>query len=52
MVDRIHTTREHEHSNEIVFVFDELLRQEAITRDDYTKLNNILAEFLGEHDDG
>ena len=55
---RLHTlwtefTRQgkHEHRNEIVFVFDELLRQETITRDDYTKLNNILAESLGENDD-
>ena len=33
-------TREgkHEHRNEIVFLLDELLRQEAITRDDYRKL--------------
>ena len=37
----------HEHRNEIVYILDELLRQEAITRDDYRKLNNILAESLG-----
>ena len=36
----------HEHRNEIVVILDELLRQEAITRDDYCKLNNILAETL------
>ena len=30
-----------------MFLLDELLRQEAITRDDYIKLSNILAESLG-----
>ena len=37
----------YEHRNEIMFLLDEVLRQEAIIRDDYTKLNNILAESLG-----
>ena len=37
----------HEHRNEIVFLLDELLRQEGINRDDYNKLNNLLAESLG-----
>ena len=43
-------TREgkHEHRNEIVFILDELLRQDGITQDEYTKLNNILAESLDE----
>ena len=30
-----------------MLLLDELLRQEAITHDDYTKLNNIFAESLG-----
>ena len=36
----------HEHRNEIVFLLDELLRQEAITREDYRKLNNILVSRI------
>ena len=54
LCDRFHTlwtdfTRQgkHEHRNEIVFLLDELLRQEGITREEYTKLNNILAESVG-----
>ena len=37
----------HNNRNEIVFLLDELLRQEGITRDEYAKLNNILAESVG-----
>ena len=40
----------HEHRNEIVFILDELLRQEAISRETYTQVNNILAESLDEDD--
>ena len=39
--------KKHEHSNELVFLLDELLRQEAIDRDVYTQLNALLAESLG-----
>ena len=37
----------HEHRNELVFLLDELLRKDGINREDYTQLNNILAESLG-----
>ena len=54
LCDRFHTlwtefTRQGKHNNrnEIVFLLDELLRQEGITREEYTKLNNILAESVG-----
>ena len=36
----------HEHRNELVFLLDELSRQDGINRDEYTQLNNILAESL------
>ena len=44
--------QKHEHRNELVFLIDELLRQEAITRDEYKLLNNFLSESLdsGESD--
>ena len=38
----------HEHRNEIVSILDELLRQDAITRDEYKQLNPMLAESLDE----
>ena len=54
LCERFHTlwtefTRQGKHNNrnEIVFLLDELLRQEGITRDEYTQLNNLLAESLG-----
>ena len=37
----------HEHRNELVFLLDELLRKGGINREEYTQLNNILAESLG-----
>ena len=42
-------TREgkHEHRSELVFLLDELLRKGGINREEYTQLNNILAESLG-----
>ena len=39
--------KKHEHCNELVFLLDELLRQEVIDRDVYTQLNGLLAESLG-----
>ena len=36
----------HEHRNELVFLLDELLRQDDINRDEYVQVNNILAESL------
>ena len=36
----------------MVFLLDELLRQEGITRDEYTQLNNVLAESLGSGIEG
>ena len=39
--------RKHEHRNELVFLLDELLRQEGINREEYKHLNSILAESLG-----
>ena len=38
----------HEHRNEIISLLDELLRQDAITRDEYKQLNTMLAESLDE----
>ena len=38
----------HDHRNEIVSILDELLRQDAITRDEYKQLNSMLAESLDE----
>ena len=35
-----------EHRNELVFLLDELLRRGGINREEYTQLNNILAESL------
>ena len=42
-------TRECKHAdkNELVFPLDELLRKDGINREEYTQLNNILAESLG-----
>ena len=37
----------HENRNEIVFLLDELLRQNGIPREAYTQVNNLLAESLG-----
>ena len=37
----------HEHINELVILLDELLRKGGIDREEYTQLNNILAELLG-----
>ena len=41
----------HEHRNEIVSIVDELLHQDAITRDEYNHLNTMLAESLDEEMD-
>ena len=41
----------HEHRNELVFLLDELLRQEGIDLDQYNQLNTMLAESLDEEDD-
>ena len=41
----------HEHRTEIVSILDELLRQDAITRDEYKQLNTMLAESLDEEMD-
>ena len=35
-----------------MFILDELLRQEALSRETNTQVNNILAESLDEDDDG
>ena len=32
----------HKHRNELDFLLDELLRQDGINRDEYTRLNNML----------
>ena len=39
--------KKHKNRNEIVFILDELLRQEAISQETYTQVNNLLAESLG-----
>ena len=41
----------HEHRNKISSILDELLRQDAITRDEYKQLNTLLAESLNEEMD-
>ena len=38
----------HEHRNEIFSILNELLRQDAITRDECKQLNTMLAESLDE----
>ena len=43
--------KKHENRNELVSILDELLRQEAISYEVYTQVNNFLAESLGENDD-
>ena len=43
--------KKHENRNELVSILDELLRQEAISYEVYTQVNNFLAESLGEDDD-
>ena len=40
----------HEHRNELVFLLDELFRQDGINRDEYAQLNNMLAESLKSED--
>ena len=42
--------QKHEHRNELVFLLDELVRQEVTGRDKYKQLNNILSEFLDSDD--
>ena len=37
----------HEHRNDLVFLLDELLRQQDIDKEEYTILNNALAKSLG-----
>ena len=44
--------QKHEHRNELVFLLDELLRQETITRDEYKRLNNFLSEYLASGESG
>ena len=39
--------KKQEQRNELVALLDELLRQDEITREDYTKLNNNMAKCLG-----
>ena len=46
----LYVLKKHENRNELVFILDELLRQEAISQEAYTQVNNLLAESLG--DDG
>ena len=41
----------HEHRNELVFLLDELLRQNAINKNEYQRLNNILAAFSNDIQD-
>ena len=36
----------HEHRNKLVFLSDELLRQDSVNRDEYTQLNDMLTESL------
>ena len=40
-----------EDKNKLVFLLDELLRQEALNRDEYIKLNTMLAETIDEEMD-
>ena len=37
---------QHQHRDELVFLLDELLRQDAISREIYTQLNYMLAQSL------
>ena len=38
----------HKHGSELVFLLDELLREECIARDQYKQLNTMLPESLDE----
>ena len=40
----------HGHRNELVFLLDEMLRREAITRDEYRRSNNQITASLNEVD--
>ena len=42
---------QHQHRNELVFLLDELLRQDAISRETYTQLNYMLAQSLDGNKD-
>ena len=50
-MERIHARRQIRTSNEIVTILNELLRQGAITRDEYKQLNIMLAESIDEEMD-
>ena len=41
----------HEHRNELVFLLDELLREDDINQAEYAQLNKMLAESLDEEDE-
>ena len=40
------TQGRHEHRNELVALLDELLRQNGISREEYTRRNNVIAKSL------
>lgn len=40
--------RKHYHRNELVLILDELLNRDAITRDTYKKINDLLAQSLSK----
>ena len=41
----------HRHINKLIFLLDELLRQDGINRDEYAQLNNMLAESLDDDEE-
>ena len=38
----------HEHHKELVYLLDELLNQDGITRDTYQEVNNLLSHSVGD----
>ena len=46
------TQGRHEHRNELVALLDELLRQNGISREEYTRRNNVIAKSLDASADG
>ena len=43
--------KKHEHKNELVFLLDELLRQQGIDREEYTILNNTLGSEIADDEE-
>ena len=41
----------HEHRNKLIFLLDELLRQDGINQDKYAQFNNMLADSLDDEEE-